>query len=68
MEVVRLFTILFVIGLFIMVYVSIKDKGHGIGWALFATGISMLISPVVVLIICMYFIPDADEKIKEGKG
>jgi len=65
MEVVRLFTILLVIGLFIMVYVTIKDKGYSSGWAILAVGISMLISPVLILIICMHFIPHADEKIKK---
>jgi antibiotic biosynthesis monooxygenase (ABM) superfamily enzyme len=65
MEVIRLMTLIFVIGLFIMVYVTIKDKGYGVGWALFATAISMLISPVIVLIICMYFIPDADDEVKK---
>jgi hypothetical protein len=60
MEVVQLFIILFLGYLFIMVYKTVTTKGYDTGWAILAMVISMIISPIIVLLICLYLLPDTD--------
>lgn len=64
MILVQFFTLLILIGLFGAVYVTVYDRGYGVGWALFAVAISMAVSPIIVLLICMVILPNKKDPMK----
>jgi hypothetical protein len=43
--------------LFILVYAAVKDKGYNTISAILAMIVSILASPLIVLLFCMYILP-----------
>lgn len=65
--IVDLFIIGMLIYLFIAVYATVTSKGYGAGWAIMATIISMLVSPLIVLLVCMFLLPEKDSQTQDKR-